>query len=195
MVNSYILNSLIMKQSDLNDSGLRREDVAIEPAKTNDFTNVTIACDHFPIVVDFNAGGNGGGGRGRWQLVADGVRNSVGFTWQVMIRSTASAIALGDSAHSAPFSRKGAASSRSRSRTVKENPLRCRLPASLPPTLPRPMNPIFILSIPFTRLRQIVPSSSSCSNDPASLSTGPHLWALPTNSVYPFRCTTCLNSS
>jgi endonuclease/exonuclease/phosphatase family metal-dependent hydrolase len=55
VVNRYVLNTLIMSDRDLSASRLRRSDVAIEPDKATDFTNVKINCDHFPIVVDYKA--------------------------------------------------------------------------------------------------------------------------------------------
>ena len=63
---------------------------------------------------------------------------------QVITRSTACVNALGDSAQVAPFMRKGAAASLSKSRTTRSKLLRCRLPANLLPTLPSPIKPIFI---------------------------------------------------
>ena len=61
---------------------------------------------------------------------------------QVMMISHVCAISFGLSAHFAPESRKEAAASRWRSRTTTSHPLRIRLPASLPPTFPSPINPI-----------------------------------------------------
>ena len=68
-----------------------------------------------------------------------------GLGKQVIIMSVVSAICLGDSPNFAPFSKKGLAISLFRSRTVKSKPLRKRLPANLPPTLPSPINPIFMM--------------------------------------------------
>ena len=64
-----------------------------------------------------------------------------------MSRSTCSAIARGEGALRAPRARNAPTSSSFRSRTVSRAPCRSRLPASLPPTLPRPINPI---RMPFT---------------------------------------------
>src|SRR5215469_7781594 len=60
---------------------------------------------------------------------------------QVMTTSTASASARGPAAAPAPRLTKAATRRGSRSRTVSATPCRSRLPASWPPTLPRPMNP------------------------------------------------------
>ena len=51
---------------------------------------------------------------------------------------------LGESAQIAPLPKNAAANVGSRSRTMRSKPLRCKLAASLPPTLPRPMKPILI---------------------------------------------------
>ncbi|MFM7181424.1 MAG: endonuclease/exonuclease/phosphatase family protein [Verrucomicrobiales bacterium] len=51
---SFIFNTLVMPQADLKASGLKRGDVALEPEKTTDFTDVTIGCDHFAIITDFS---------------------------------------------------------------------------------------------------------------------------------------------
>jgi len=64
---------------------------------------------------------------------------------QVMIRSQLAAISAGLSAHFAPWSRKRWARPRSSSRTVRSCPLRSSEPESLPPTLPRPIKPIFMV--------------------------------------------------
>ena len=64
-----------------------------------------------------------------------------GLGRHVIIRSTCSVIAAGDSPHVAPASSRCWAADRSRSRTVRSVPLRNKLPASFAPTLPRPINP------------------------------------------------------
>jgi hypothetical protein len=73
------------------------------------------------------------------------VAEAAGEGRQVMTSSHVAAISAGLSAHFAPLARKRRATPRSRSRTVRSWPLRSSEPASLPPTLPRPMNPIFIV--------------------------------------------------
>ena len=65
-----------------------------------------------------------------------------------MTASAASIIRAGLSPHCAPVSRNGRAMSRSRSRTVRSNPLRSSEPASLPPTLPSPIKPILMSAFP-----------------------------------------------
>ncbi len=73
---------------------------------------------------------------------------AVGDGRQVITTSHRSAISLGESAHPAPPSRNAWAASRSRSRTIRSYPLRVRLPANFPPTLPSPMNPIRMARLP-----------------------------------------------
>ncbi len=52
--NSFILNTLIMKDSVLNKYGLKRADVASKPEFDYNFNgNESIHCDHFPIIADF----------------------------------------------------------------------------------------------------------------------------------------------
>ena len=70
--------------------------------------------------------------------------DAAGVGRQVMAASQDSIIRAGLSPHSAPAARNGCAVSRSRSRTVTSSPLRSSEPASLPPTLPSPMKPIFM---------------------------------------------------
>ena len=69
-----------------------------------------------------------------------------------MTASAARIICPGFSPQCAPAARNGCAASRSRSRTVRSNPLRNREPASFPPTLPSPMKPIFMC--PFSTATQ-----------------------------------------
>jgi hypothetical protein len=64
---------------------------------------------------------------------------------QVMTTSHCRAISAPDGAQLAPASSNACAAPCSTSRTVKSKPLRNRLPASLAPTLPKPINPIFIV--------------------------------------------------
>ena len=78
---------------------------------------------------------------------------------QVITTSQADAISFGLSDQEAPSSRNGCATDCSRSRTITSCPLRIRLPANLPPTLPRPINPIFISMSRYVMLTTL-PSSS-----------------------------------
>ena len=74
--------------------------------------------------------------------------DAAGVGRQVMTASQDSIIRAGLSPQCAPASRNGWAASRSRSRTVRSSPLRSREPASLRPTLPSPMKPIFMCPFP-----------------------------------------------
>ena len=69
----------------------------------------------------------------------------------VIIKSTFSANSFGDFAVFDPFEIKSFTKLASKSITVKLNLFLSRLPASLPPTLPKPIKPIFIFS-PFNFL-------------------------------------------
>ena len=73
--------------------------------------------------------------------------DAAGVGRQVMTASQDSIIRTGLSPQCAPASRNGRAAPRSRSRTVRSTLLRSSEPASLPPTLPSPMKPIFIYSV------------------------------------------------
>ena len=74
---------------------------------------------------------------------------------QVMTASHSSAICFGDSPKVAPASISGCVAVVIGSRTTTSRPLRMSDPASLAPTLPRPMNPIFmrVLLLSFPRRR------------------------------------------
>jgi endonuclease/exonuclease/phosphatase family metal-dependent hydrolase len=58
--NSFILNTLIMNSADLSATGLQRSDVSTNPESSYDFVNGRIACDHFPLIVDFSEGTSSG---------------------------------------------------------------------------------------------------------------------------------------
>ena len=64
---------------------------------------------------------------------------------EVMIKSDFSANSLGDFATLAPKSFKEFVKVSSKSLTVRSKLFLNKLPASFPPTLPKPINPIFIL--------------------------------------------------
>jgi len=58
--NSFILNTLLMNSADLSANGLQRADVSTDPESSYDFINGKIACDHFPLIVDFSEGASSG---------------------------------------------------------------------------------------------------------------------------------------
>lgn len=52
-INSFVMNTFTMSDKQLLDYGLEKKDVAKQPQLVKDPNNGDFACDHFPLIVDF----------------------------------------------------------------------------------------------------------------------------------------------